>query len=111
MKNEEKKRVKVNGVGFDAFKRNVSVGDAKMEIEIGTTGFCGGDRDSGSRLLFRLNDMGSDCLFGIKIDEDEEKQSLLICMCGDEEILAFMKALCFACDAFAGQITGGKNGK
>ena len=62
-----------------------------LEVEVGTTGFCGGDTGHGARTYFRLEDLG-----GTDITVKEIKGGVVIEFGGDTEIDTFISALEYA---------------
>lgn len=63
-----------------------------LEVEVGTTGYCGGDAGHGARTYFRLTDLSSTAM---KI-ETKENNEVVIKLSGDTEISTFIQALSFA---------------
>lgn len=83
---------KINGIFVDTFERDVMEDSCFLEVEAGTTGLCGGGRESGSRAYIRIEGMLADMFAGTTPVKDGAE----IAVCGDDEILALIEALHFA---------------
>ena len=70
-----------------------------LEVEIGTTGFCGGDTGHGARTYFRLEDLG-----GTDITAKEIKDGVVIELGGDTEIDTFISALEYAANILKSKV-------
>ena len=93
------KDVTVNGVDFKAYSRKIVTEESELTVMAGTTGECGGDRESGSRTIITIENTGdSDFFADVKHDEHGETKSVVIAACGDDELLTFIKGLLFALD-------------
>lgn len=79
-----------NDKGFET--RTVEITSANiLEVEVGTTGYKGGDSGHGGRTYFRLLDLGST---DINVDCDEFGNSeVVIELGGDTELQTFIEAL------------------
>lgn len=87
---------KINDVFMDTFVRDIEEGEVSLEAEAGSTGLCGGDRKEGGRAYIRIRANTADFFASIKKDEKGRPCEMAIAVCGDEEILALIKALHFA---------------
>lgn len=87
---------KVNDVLVDTYERDVVRGGAALEVEAGTTGFCGGDRKEGGRAYVRIRAVLADFFAAVSRNGDGKKDGIVIAACGDDEILALVEALHFA---------------
>lgn len=69
----------------------------ELEIEVGTTGFCGGDAGHGGKTYLRLKNKASTDM-QIKVDDGDLKEanSFEILLSGDTELKTFIEALDFA---------------
>jgi len=63
-----------------------------LRVEVGTTGFCGGDFGHGSRTFFKIKDEGGTALFV----NGEESEEVEIALGGDTELATFIEGLEFA---------------
>ncbi|BAL01667.1 hypothetical protein OBV_44680 [Oscillibacter valericigenes Sjm18-20] len=63
-----------------------------LQVEVGTTGYCGGDFGHGGRTFFKIKDKGGTALFvnGKEVEEVE------IALGGDAELSTFIQSLEFA---------------
>lgn len=86
----------INGVIVDTFERDVDRAGALLEVESGTTGFCGGDREEGGRAYVRIRAKSADFFAKVNTDENGRPQGLEFAVSGDAEILALMESLHFA---------------
>ena len=96
----------INGARVNTFIRAISSGDQLYEVEAGTTGFCGGGRQSGSRCYLRLSVL-TKADFYARVRESETGQPIGVelCFSGDDGLAALMKALSFASEAISDQAT------
>ena len=101
-----KYQAKVNDVTLDTYERSIKNGNVDMTVEVGTTGFCGGNRDSGTRVIFKLSDDGGADFHAEVSEATDGSKSVTICLCGDDELIAFLKALDFASTVIAEQVIG-----
>ena len=86
----------INGVVVDTFERDVDRAGALLEVESGTTGFCGGEREEGGRAYVRIRAKNADFFAKVNTDEKGRPQEVEIAVSGDAEILALMESLHFA---------------
>ncbi len=91
----KKNEKKINGVNVTTFERNVEYGGTALEVEAGTTGFCGGGRAEGGRAFVRISAKVAD--FYAKAGD--KNTDVMIAVCGDEEIMALVESLAFALQA------------
>ncbi len=103
MLNESKiSQNRVNGILIDTWI--VQMNDAcVLELEIGSTGFKGGDTGHGGRTYFRLKNMGAADL-DMQINEDSNE--LVLKFGGDAELSTFIDALEFATGKLKDSIVG-----
>lgn len=92
---------KINDVLVDTYERDVVRGNAALEVEAGTTGFCGGGREEGGRAYIRIKAMLADFFA-----EASKTDGIVIAACGDDEILALIEALHFAAKALVEGCSG-----
>ena len=90
---------KINDVLVDTYERDVVRGSAALEVEAGTTGFCGGGREEGGRAYIRIRAMLADFFAEASKNGDGKTDGIVIATCGDDEILALIEALHFAAKA------------
>lgn len=91
----------INGVVVDTFERDVDRAGTLLEVESGTTGFCGGKREEGGRAYVRITAKNADFFAKVNTDEKGRPHEMEIAVSGDAEILALMEALHFAYLALA----------
>jgi len=84
----------VNNVEITTWKREIFSANI-LEVEVGTTGFCGGDTGHGGRTYFRLADLGSTDM-NVSISNYQDNPSVTIELGGDTELETFIDALKFA---------------
>ena len=90
-------QVLVNDVMVDTFSRKVYGEASVMEVEAGTTGICGGDREEGGRTFIHIgNEFASDFFAQLCQDEDGRVVGLNIAVSGDDELVNLIKCLDFA---------------
>lgn len=87
---------KINDVMVETFERDASCGDAVLEAEAGTTGFCGGGREEGGRGYVRISAENADFYANVTKNGAGKVNGIEIAVCGDNEIMALIKALHFA---------------
>ena len=95
-----KNEKRINDVDVATFERDVEYKRATMEVEAGTTGFCGGEREEGGRAFIRISAKGAD--FYAK--SGEKNGSVVIAVCGDEGIMALVESLAFALEALVDEL-------
>lgn len=71
-----------------------------LQIEVGTTGHCGGDSGHGARTYFRLTDLSST---DIDISVSDDRKSVEIVLGGDTEIDTFLGSLKYAVEVLQTQ--------
>lgn len=97
----------INGVTVKTFERDVREGDTVLEVEAGTTGYCGGGRERGGRTYLRIMDSGRGDLFiRLSAGSDKKADGFEICFSGDDGLNALLKAVSFAWDTFEDQRRG-----
>lgn len=68
-----------------------------LEVEVGTTGFCGGDSGHGGRTYFRIKDLAStDINASVITDKYGDTEGITVELGGDTELQTFIEALEFA---------------
>lgn len=109
--NEEAVRgqVMVNGSQVETFKKEI-IDCNVIEVEVGTTGYCGGDTGHGGRTYFKIanvssTDMSCRIQGRNKVSEDYLQQIELM-FGGDAEMETFIEALEFALDVLKSQAGG-----
>lgn len=96
---------KVKGVDLTTYI--LELVDANMlEVEVGTTGFKGGDTGHGCRTYFSIHDLASTDMT-CTLDEGS---GITIELGGDAELKTFVEALEFAVDVLKWQMSGGHTG-
>ena len=88
----------VNGIEVPILRKE-SIDANSLYVEVGTTGFKGGDSGYGGRTFFLLNNVAST---DIKIDS-LYPDKVVICLGGDSELKTFIEALEFAADTLRKQ--------
>lgn len=71
-----------------------------LEVEVGTTGFCGGDTGHGARTYFRLEDLGGTDITARVI----EGAGVVVELGGDTEIDTFISALEYAANILKNKV-------
>lgn len=67
-----------------------------LEVEAGTTGYCGGDTGHGGRTYFRLKDLAStDMTANVIKNQYNDTEEVIIELGGDTELSTFIEALEF----------------
>ena len=94
----------VNGEVFTTFMRDAKEESVCLEVEAGTTGFCGGGRESGSRAYVRITAENADFFARITDESQKLPRGAVIAVCGDNEIAALVKALEFAAEVLRDQM-------
>ena len=76
-----------------------------LEVEVGTTGHCGGDTGHGCRTFFRLKNLSStDMRVDVVEDIDDTTDEVSISFGGDTELDTFLDALTFAVEKLRGYV-------
>lgn len=93
---KEKQRVLPDGTRITTFSREVASANA-IEVEVGTTGFKGGNADHGSRTYICIRDLGGTDMF-VKRSRGENGNTAEFEMFlgGDCELETMLRALKFA---------------
>lgn len=95
---------KINKTVVKTLKKNISLDNADLEVEAGTTGLMGGERDSGSRAFLELTVPYGDFLILPKENEYGWVEGVTICCCGDDAVESLMQALIFSMEVYLDQI-------
>ena len=86
----------VNGVKIETWIAEL-VNANIIEIEVGTTGFCGGDTGHGGRTYLRIKDLAStDIRASVIEDKYSDMEEVSLELGGDTELYTFIEALEFA---------------
>lgn len=97
-------KVTVSGRVVKTWSRVVN-GINLLEVEAGTTGLRGGDRNKGSRAFLRLTDLGgTDMSVFVLNDRQGKPTTVEIAVGGDSEVLTIFGALRFAVKALEDQL-------
>lgn len=102
--------VNVNGIDVDTYK--TEIGDINiLEVEAGTTGYCGGDTGHGGRTYFRVSDLASTDMrcriySGGKQYELGHVSEIEIMFGGDSEMDTFCEALRFGVEVIGEHASG-----
>lgn len=83
----------INGSMAETFTRDVSVEDAELQAEAGTTGFRGGERAAGGRTYLRIENIGGADFFAKAL---KDNSGVEIALSGDSSLMALIKVLDFA---------------
>ena len=89
----------INGVDVYTHSKEISSANI-LEVEAGTTGFCGGDTGHGGRTYLRIKDLG-----GTDIKSVSSEQGVEILLGGDTELQTICEALQFILDTIEKDIT------
>ena len=86
---------RVNGVEVETWKREI-VDANVLSVEVGTTGYMGGDTGHGGRTFIRINDEGGTDI-SAKVIEDRygDTMGIEIALGGDAELSTMIEALKF----------------
>lgn len=86
----------VNGITVETWKREI-VNANILEIEAGTTGYCGGDTGHGGRTYLRFKDLAStDLVASVVTDKFGDTEEVIMEFGGDTELSTLIEALEFA---------------
>lgn len=86
----------VNGVKLETWKAEI-VSANMLDIEVGTTGYCGGDTGHGGRTYFRIENIAStDMKAKVITDNYGDTKEVIIEIGGDTELDTFIQSLEFA---------------
>lgn len=86
----------VNGIGVNTKIAEITSCNI-LEVEVGTTGYCGGDTGHGGRTYFSIKDLAStDINIEIIKDRYDEPEGFVVELGGDTELGTFTEALEFA---------------
>jgi hypothetical protein len=93
---ERKSKREVNGVMIDTWVAEL-VNANIIEIEVGTTGYCGGDTGHGGRTYLRIKDLAStDICANVIKNKFGDTEEVSIELGGDTELYTIIEALEFA---------------
>jgi len=67
-----------------------------LKVQVGTTGFCGGDSGHGGRTYFSLEDLASTDMTILVGDQSFKQGKVELCFGGDTELETLAEALEFA---------------
>lgn len=85
----------IYGVEFNTWQREII--DANMlEVEAGTTGYCGGDSGHGGRTYLQIKNLASTDINVNIIGSEYDCEGFEIILGGDSELSTFIEALEFA---------------
>jgi hypothetical protein len=91
-----KKTRMINGVRFTTWQRDITSANC-LEVEVGTTGYKGGDTGHGGRTFLRIkDDGGTDMRVITKNDDVEYTEEFTLELGGDTELATFIEALKWA---------------
>ncbi len=92
----ENRKLLMDGTEITTFERDVISANI-LEVEAGTTGYCGGDTGSGSRTYFRIKNVGCTdmCVRAIRRPYQSEADELEVILGGDCELETMIRALKF----------------
>lgn len=76
-------------------KKKMFTGCNMFEVEVGTTGYQGGDSGHGCRTFISFSDAGGTDMSVEKIDEEYGNGSVILTFGGDSELSQLIKALKF----------------
>lgn len=85
----------VNGIPITTWKREITNANI-LEVEVGSTGFQGGDTGHGGRTYFRIMDGGSTDIRVTPLRDKYDCCGVEITLGGDTELETFIEALEFA---------------
>lgn len=86
---------KVDGVTVYTYKKTIQHFNS-LEVEVGTTGLCGGDGGHGGRTYFALKDLGSTSISGRTRVDQYGCTNIEITLAGDSELRTLVEALEYA---------------
>lgn len=102
---EKQGKVNVNGVEVET--KTIEITSCNIiEVEVGTTGYCGGDTGHGGRTYLRIKNLSSTDMEPKAYFDDYGHSEVEIALGGDCELDTFIAALEFAVDTLKQQ-TGG----
>lgn len=86
----------IKGITIPTWKAEI-INANMLEVEVGTTGYCGGDTGHGGRTYLRLKDLGStDLSASIVTDNCGDTEEVIMEFGGDTELSTLIEALEFA---------------
>lgn len=84
----------VGGMEVTTYQREVAYANI-LEVEAGTSGYCGGDSGHGSRTYIRIQDEGGTDIDITSIHGDYDIKGVEITLGGDSELKSIIEALKF----------------
>lgn len=93
---------KVNGVTVKTYSKEI-VSANIIEVEVGTTGYMGGDTGHGGRTYLRIKNLSSTDMRPVAHFDDYGHSELEVALGGDCELDTFIEALHFAVDVLSGE--------
>jgi hypothetical protein len=91
---EERCRTLPDGTKITTYRREIHSLNS-LEIEAGTTGYCGGDSGHGGRTYFRITDLGCTDIRVKRSYYEYGAETLEVYLGGDCELDTIIKALAF----------------
>lgn len=86
----------VNGIDVETWIAEITSANI-IEVEVGTTGYQGGDTGHGGRTYLKIQDLGStDINVTLLKDGFNESEGFILELGGDTELYTFIEALEFA---------------
>lgn len=86
----------VNGVEVETWIAEITSANI-LEVEVGTTGYQGGDTGHGCRTYLRIQDQGcTDINVNVLVDKFNKPEGFVLELGGDTELATFIEALEFA---------------
>lgn len=86
----------VNGIEVETWIREVTSANI-FEVEVGTTGYQGGDSGHGGRTYLRIQDLGgTDIDVNVLQDRFRGSEGIVLTLGGDTELATFIEVLEFA---------------
>lgn len=95
-------KVKVNGVTLKTYKKQIDSANS-IEVEVGTTGYMGGDSGHGGRTYLRIKDVTSTDLTCRLPSGAEHHGGVELLLGGDSELDTLIEALRFGVDVLSGE--------
>lgn len=102
----------IDGIRIDTCKKEIISANI-LEVEVGTTGYQGGDTGHGCRTYFRISDLGStDMRYRVSshssegTKQDDYASSIEISFGGDCELSTFYKALQIGYEVLSQYVSG-----
>lgn len=100
----KKKKVKVNGVGFNSFERTIH-DSCIFTVEVGTNGYKGGNAKKGSRTMLSIKGTNGASVAALPLGKKQNcNGGFLLALSGDAELCGLLKSLKFAVRVLEDQI-------